>query len=240
MSELTDRTVLIAGATSASGRAVAPRAARRGRPGRRRRQRPGSHRRARGRAPRRARRARRPHRRRRRARARDARARPRRIDRRRRAPRRRLARRRRHPRADRGGLPRARALVHRPALREPRVLERPRRLARRTHRDRVVDDGRRRRLAGSANYTAIKAASESWMQALAQGFAKADAPAAAVTFRVRSLAGLEDELAASVVGLWRADAATLNGSVDGTRRARLIDADGADPPAGSASARCRR
>ena len=66
---------------------------------------------------------------------------------------------------------------------------------------------------GSANYTAIKAASESWMQALAQGFAKADAPAAAVTFRVRSLAGLEDELAASVVGLWRADAAALNGSV---------------------------
>ena len=39
-------------------------------------------------------------------------------------------------------------------------------------------------------------------------------PAAAVTFRVRSLAGLEDTLAASVVGLWRADAAELNGRVE--------------------------
>ena len=68
--------------------------------------------------------------------------------------------------------------------------------------------------AGSANYTAVKAASESWMQALAQGFGKASATAAAVTFRVRSLAGLEGTLAASVVGLWRADAAELNGRVE--------------------------
>ena len=68
--------------------------------------------------------------------------------------------------------------------------------------------------AGSANYTAVKAASESWMQALAQGFAKANAASAAVTFRVRSLAGLEGTLAASVVGLWRADAAELNGRVE--------------------------
>ena len=67
--------------------------------------------------------------------------------------------------------------------------------------------------AGGANYAAVKAASESWMQSLAQGFSKSDAPAAAVTFRVRSLAGLEDRLAASVVELWRADAAELNGSV---------------------------
>jgi len=70
--------------------------------------------------------------------------------------------------------------------------------------------------AGSANYTAVKAASESWMQALAQGFAKSpDAAAAAVTFRVRSLAGLEGVLADAVVALWdaEADAATLNGSV---------------------------
>jgi NADP-dependent 3-hydroxy acid dehydrogenase YdfG len=67
--------------------------------------------------------------------------------------------------------------------------------------------------AGGANYAAVKAASESWMQSLAQGFAKADAPAAAVTFRVSSLAGLEDRLAASVVELWRTDATALNGSV---------------------------
>ncbi|WP_448811603.1 SDR family NAD(P)-dependent oxidoreductase [Agromyces bauzanensis] len=67
--------------------------------------------------------------------------------------------------------------------------------------------------AGGANYAAVKSASESWMQSLAQGFMKADAPAAAVTFRVTSLAGLEDRLAASVVDLWRADAASLNGTV---------------------------
>ncbi|GAA1828022.1 SDR family NAD(P)-dependent oxidoreductase [Agromyces salentinus] len=69
---------------------------------------------------------------------------------------------------------------------------------------------------GGANYTAVKAASESWMRSLAQGFAKAEAPAAAVTFRVQSLAGLEEALAESVVGLWRADAAStaeLNGTV---------------------------
>ncbi|ANJ28407.1 SDR family NAD(P)-dependent oxidoreductase [Agromyces aureus] len=70
--------------------------------------------------------------------------------------------------------------------------------------------------AGGANYTAVKAASESWMRSLAQGFAKADAPAAAVTFRVKSLAGLEGVLAASVVELWNTDAAAardLNGTV---------------------------
>ena len=76
--------------------------------------------------------------------------------------------------------------------------------------------------AGGANYTAVKAASESWMQSLAQGFARAGrsaadgaepASAAAAIFRVTSLAGLEDQLAASVVDLWRADAAELNGSV---------------------------
>jgi 3-oxoacyl-[acyl-carrier protein] reductase len=66
---------------------------------------------------------------------------------------------------------------------------------------------------GGANYAAVKAASESWMQSVAQGFAKAGSAAAAVTFRVRALAGLEERLAASVVELWRADAAELNGSV---------------------------
>ncbi|MGI9823698.1 SDR family NAD(P)-dependent oxidoreductase [Agromyces sp. Marseille-Q5079] len=68
--------------------------------------------------------------------------------------------------------------------------------------------------AGGANYTAVKAAAESWMRSLTQGFAKAESPAAAVTFRVQALAGLEARLAASVVDLWRADAAELNGRVE--------------------------
>ncbi|WP_353814526.1 SDR family NAD(P)-dependent oxidoreductase [Agromyces sp. SYSU T00266] len=69
--------------------------------------------------------------------------------------------------------------------------------------------------AGGANYTAIKAASESWMRSLADGFAKADSPGAAVTFRVQALAGLEQRLADEVVALWATDAADagLNGRV---------------------------
>ena len=69
--------------------------------------------------------------------------------------------------------------------------------------------------AGGANYTSIKAASESWMRSLADGFAKAEAPAAAVTFRVKALAGLESRLADEVVALWSTDAAAsdLNGRV---------------------------
>ena len=69
--------------------------------------------------------------------------------------------------------------------------------------------------AGGANYTAVKAASESWMRSLADGFAKAGAPGAAVTFRVKALAGLESRLADEVVALWAADAAPsdLNGRV---------------------------
>ncbi|WP_157000813.1 SDR family NAD(P)-dependent oxidoreductase [Agromyces laixinhei] len=68
--------------------------------------------------------------------------------------------------------------------------------------------------AGGANYTAVKAASESWMRSLAQGFDTAGDSAAAVTFRVQSLAGLEDRLAASVVDLWGTDASELNGRVE--------------------------
>jgi 3-oxoacyl-[acyl-carrier protein] reductase len=69
--------------------------------------------------------------------------------------------------------------------------------------------------AGGANYAAVKAASESWMRSLADGFAKAGAPAAAVTFRVKALAGLESRLADEVVALWAADAAAsdMNGRV---------------------------
>ena len=68
--------------------------------------------------------------------------------------------------------------------------------------------------AGGANYAAVKAASESWMRSLADGFAKAGAPAAAVTFRVKALAGLESRLADEVVALWSdAAASDLNGRV---------------------------
>ena len=115
-------------------------------------------------------------------------------------------------------------------------------LDRRPHRDRVVDDGRvpdrrQRELHGRQGRERV-------VDALARaglrprpvdpiGALQPREPGggAAVIFRVRSLAGLEDELAASVVGLWRADAAALNGSVDGTRRARLTSPAGADDTA---------
>ncbi|MEJ3405785.1 SDR family NAD(P)-dependent oxidoreductase [Rathayibacter sp. YIM 133350] len=65
---------------------------------------------------------------------------------------------------------------------------------------------------GGANYVAVKAASEAWTHAVAAGFRKASPGSAAVIYRVKALAGLEGDLAASVVGLWNADAATLNDS----------------------------
>lgn len=73
-----------------------------------------------------------------------------------------------------------------------------------------------RPLAGGANYAAVKAASEAWTRAIAHGFAKsardADRPisAAAVVFRVKSLDGLEDALAAAFVALWDDDADAFN------------------------------
>ncbi|MBP3976273.1 SDR family NAD(P)-dependent oxidoreductase [Microbacterium sp. BLY] len=74
-----------------------------------------------------------------------------------------------------------------------------------------------RPLAGGANYAAVKAASEAWTRAVAQGFSKAareaDEPlrAAAVVFRAKALD--PDALAARLVGLWDADAADLNDRV---------------------------
>ncbi|BDZ40551.1 SDR family NAD(P)-dependent oxidoreductase [Microbacterium suwonense] len=72
-----------------------------------------------------------------------------------------------------------------------------------------------RPLAGGANYASMKAASETWARAVAQGYAKAarDAgatlQAASVVFRADG--GLDaDALARAVVGLWDADAAELN------------------------------
>lgn len=76
-----------------------------------------------------------------------------------------------------------------------------------------------RPLAGGANYAAVKAASEAWTRAVGQGLAKAarDAgrlpTAAAVVFRVKGLAGLEDDLAAAFVALWDTDAAAIDDSV---------------------------
>ncbi|MEU1971635.1 SDR family oxidoreductase [Microbacterium sp. NPDC019599] len=76
-----------------------------------------------------------------------------------------------------------------------------------------------RPLAGGANYAAVKAASEAWARAVAQGFAKAarDAEqplaAASVVFRVKALDGLEQTLADAFLGLWDADAADVNDTV---------------------------
>lgn len=73
-----------------------------------------------------------------------------------------------------------------------------------------------RPLAGGANYAAVKAATEAWTRAVAQGYAKnardGDRPisAAAVIFRVRSLDGLEDALAAAFVALWDDTADAFN------------------------------
>lgn len=76
-----------------------------------------------------------------------------------------------------------------------------------------------RPLAGGANYAAVKAAEEAWARAMAQGFAKdardAGAPlrAASVIFRVKALAGLEAELGRAFAALWHADPDTVNDTV---------------------------
>lgn len=67
--------------------------------------------------------------------------------------------------------------------------------------------------AGAANYAAAKAASDAWVRAVAQGFRK-DAPdsAAAAVFVVGALAGLEERLGDEVVQLWSASPADVNGA----------------------------
>lgn len=78
-----------------------------------------------------------------------------------------------------------------------------------------------RPLAGGANYATVKAASETWVRAVGQGYVKRardegrEPTAAAVIFRVKSLEGLEDALAASFVALWDDDAAAWNDVVIG-------------------------
>ena len=66
--------------------------------------------------------------------------------------------------------------------------------------------------AGGANYAAAKSAAETWVRAVGQGFAKAGDTAAAVIFVVRSLDGLEIELATGVTRLWDEAAASVNAS----------------------------
>ncbi|MFF7292965.1 SDR family NAD(P)-dependent oxidoreductase [Microbacterium sp. NPDC008134] len=74
-----------------------------------------------------------------------------------------------------------------------------------------------RPLAGGATYAAVKAASEAWARAVAQGFAKsardAGEPlrAASVVFRAKALDPAL--LAPRIAGLWDTDAAELNDRV---------------------------
>lgn len=63
---------------------------------------------------------------------------------------------------------------------------------------------------GGANYAAAKAAAETWTRAIGNGFAKAGSTAATTIFVVRSLEGLEPLLAEGVVGLWQAEAPAIN------------------------------
>ncbi len=64
-----------------------------------------------------------------------------------------------------------------------------------------------RPLAGGANYAAVKAASEAWTRAVAQGWAREPTlRAASVVLRVKQL----DPLPRAVVALWDQDAADLN------------------------------
>ncbi|MEV4687140.1 SDR family NAD(P)-dependent oxidoreductase [Microbacterium sp. LWH3-1.2] len=76
-----------------------------------------------------------------------------------------------------------------------------------------------RPLAGAANYAAVKAATEAWTRAVAQGFTKAardsggQPAAASMIFRVKSLDGLEEALAQRFADLWLADATEINDTI---------------------------
>ncbi len=73
-----------------------------------------------------------------------------------------------------------------------------------------------RPLAGGANYAAVKAATEAWTRAVAQGFAKyardggRELNAASVIFRVKALEGLEPQLARRFAELWELPASDIN------------------------------
>ena len=76
-----------------------------------------------------------------------------------------------------------------------------------------------RPLAGGANYAAVKAASEAWTRAVAQGFTKAardagvELTSAATIYRVKSLSGLEQQLADAYVASFDASASDINDTI---------------------------
>lgn len=76
-----------------------------------------------------------------------------------------------------------------------------------------------RPLAGGANYAAVKAATEAWARAVAQGFVKdardagRELSAASVVFRLSALEGLEPELARRFAALWDVPASEINDTV---------------------------
>lgn len=59
-----------------------------------------------------------------------------------------------------------------------------------------------RPMPGGANYAAAKAAAETWVLAIANGFGKSAPSASATIFSVSALDGLEARLASAVSGLW--------------------------------------
>ena len=65
-------------------------------------------------------------------------------------------------------------------------------------------------MPGGANYAAAKAAAETWVRAIANGFEKSAPSASATVFAVRALAGLESRLATEVTHLWDADTASAS------------------------------
>jgi 3-oxoacyl-[acyl-carrier protein] reductase len=65
---------------------------------------------------------------------------------------------------------------------------------------------------GGANYASVKAAAETWTRAVGHGFATSGDTAAAAIFAVQSLDGLEADLAARVLALWDFPATDLNNS----------------------------
>lgn len=76
-----------------------------------------------------------------------------------------------------------------------------------------------RPLAGGANYVTVKAASEAWTRAIAQGFAKAardgerELTSAAVIYRVKGLAGLEQQLSDAFVASFAQPASEINDQI---------------------------
>lgn len=68
---------------------------------------------------------------------------------------------------------------------------------------------------GMANYVTLKAAAETWVQALATTWRTKQSPAAALTFVVGSLdeSGVVENLAAACTGLWSVDADEINGAL---------------------------